>query len=65
MRVEQEQRVTEDARVSAEQDAAAQRYVVNVLQVLSPLHFVTFGILLQFIFSGKYLSMSGLGMHQK
>ncbi|CBI32635.3 unnamed protein product, partial [Vitis vinifera] len=32
MRVEQEQRVTEDARVSAEQDAAAQRYVVNVLQ---------------------------------
>ncbi|KAG2690381.1 hypothetical protein I3760_09G183700 [Carya illinoinensis] len=32
MRVEQEQRVTEDARLSAEQDAAAQRYVVHVLQ---------------------------------
>jgi len=35
MRVEQEQRVTEDARISAEQDAAAQRYAVHVLQVLS------------------------------
>lgn len=34
MRVEQEQRVTEDARISAEQDAAAQRYAVHVLQVL-------------------------------
>lgn len=32
MRVEQEQRVTEDARISAEQDAAAQRYAVHVLQ---------------------------------
>ncbi|XP_041023940.1 TBC1 domain family member 8B-like isoform X2 [Juglans microcarpa x Juglans regia] len=32
MRVEQEQRVTEDARLSAEQDAAAQRYAVHVLQ---------------------------------
>lgn len=37
MRVEQEQRVTEDARISAEQDAAAQRYAVHVLQVLSDL----------------------------
>lgn len=34
MRVEQEQKVTEDARISAEQDAAAQRYAANVLQVL-------------------------------
>ncbi|KAG9453720.1 hypothetical protein H6P81_006624 [Aristolochia fimbriata] len=32
MRVEQEQRVTEDARISAEQDAAAQRYATHVLQ---------------------------------
>ncbi|KAI7729066.1 hypothetical protein M8C21_010674, partial [Ambrosia artemisiifolia] len=32
MRVEQEQRATEDARVYAEQDAEAQRYAVNVLQ---------------------------------
>nr|XP_023893316.1 rab GTPase-activating protein 1-like isoform X2 [Quercus suber] len=32
MRVEQEQRVTEDARISAERDAAAQRYAVHVLQ---------------------------------
>ncbi|KAK9123747.1 hypothetical protein Sjap_013349 [Stephania japonica] len=35
MRVEQEQRVTEDARRFAEQDAAAQRYATNVLQRLS------------------------------
>lgn len=35
MRVEQEQRITEEARLNAEQDAAAQRYAVNVLQVLS------------------------------
>ncbi|GJS85458.1 Rab-GTPase-TBC domain-containing protein [Tanacetum coccineum] len=32
MRVEQEQRVTEDARIYAEQDAAAQRYAAQVLQ---------------------------------
>nr|XP_043614381.1 rab GTPase-activating protein 1-like [Erigeron canadensis] len=32
MRVEQEQRVTEDARIYAEQDAAAQRYAAHVLQ---------------------------------
>ncbi|CAK7342910.1 unnamed protein product [Dovyalis caffra] len=32
MRVEQEQRITEEARIGAEQDAAAQRYAVNVLQ---------------------------------
>ncbi|XP_056172392.1 uncharacterized protein LOC115674143 isoform X4 [Syzygium oleosum] len=32
MRVEQEQRVTEDARLSAEQDVAAQKYAVHVLQ---------------------------------
>lgn len=34
MRVEQEQKVTEDARRFAEQDAAAQRYAAQVLQVL-------------------------------
>lgn len=34
MRVEQEQKATEDARIYAEQDAAAQRYAVNVLQVI-------------------------------
>lgn len=33
MRVEQEQRVTEDARRFAEQDAEAQRYTAQVLQV--------------------------------
>ncbi|KAK3012952.1 hypothetical protein RJ639_008989, partial [Escallonia herrerae] len=32
MRVDQEQRITEDARLFAEQDAAAQRYAVHVLQ---------------------------------
>ncbi|GMP22809.1 hypothetical protein CsSME_00000659 [Camellia sinensis var. sinensis] len=32
MRVEQEQKVTEDARRFAEQDAAAQRYAAQVLQ---------------------------------
>ncbi|XP_059667735.1 uncharacterized protein LOC132313096 isoform X2 [Cornus florida] len=32
MRVEQEQKVTEDARIFAEQDAAAQKYAVHVLQ---------------------------------
>jgi hypothetical protein len=34
MRVEQEQKITEEARIGAEQDAAAQRYAVNVFQVL-------------------------------
>lgn len=34
MRVEQEQKVTEDARRFAEQDAAAQRYAAQLLQVL-------------------------------
>ncbi|KAH8501642.1 hypothetical protein H0E87_016434 [Populus deltoides] len=32
MRVEQDQKVTEDARIYAEQDAAAQRYAAQVLQ---------------------------------
>jgi phage gp46-like protein len=32
MRVEQEQKVTEDARIFAEQDAEAQRYAAQVLQ---------------------------------
>ncbi|KAG8085865.1 hypothetical protein GUJ93_ZPchr0010g8916 [Zizania palustris] len=32
MRVEQELKIAEEARISAEQDAAAQRYAVNVLQ---------------------------------
>ncbi|XP_015578485.1 TBC1 domain family member 2B isoform X4 [Ricinus communis] len=32
MRVEQEQRITEEARVRAERDAAAQRYALTVLQ---------------------------------
>ncbi|GAB2258185.1 hypothetical protein Droror1_Dr00014345 [Drosera rotundifolia] len=32
MRVEQEQKLTEDARLEAEKDAAAQRHAVNVLQ---------------------------------
>ena len=35
MRVEQDQRITEDARRFAEQDAAAQRYAAQVLQVLT------------------------------
>lgn len=33
MRVEQEQRLTEDARRFAEQDSAAQRYAAQMLQV--------------------------------
>ena len=33
MRVEQEQQVTEEARLSAEQEVAAQKYAVHVLQV--------------------------------
>ncbi|XP_043724214.1 TBC1 domain family member 9-like isoform X2 [Telopea speciosissima] len=33
MRMEQEQKVTEDARRFAEQDAAAQRYAANILQM--------------------------------
>ncbi|XP_061965019.1 GTPase-activating protein gyp3-like isoform X3 [Populus nigra] len=33
MRVEQEQKITEEARIGAEQDAAAQRYAVNVFQL--------------------------------
>lgn len=38
MRVEQDQKVTEDARRFAEQDAAAQRYAATVLQVnVSPM----------------------------
>lgn len=35
MRVEQEQKVTEDARIFAEQDAAAQKFASHVLQVSS------------------------------
>lgn len=35
MRVEQEQKVTEDARIFAEQDAAAQKYAAQVLEVFS------------------------------
>jgi hypothetical protein len=35
MRVEQEQKVTEDARIFAEQDAAAQKYASHILQVSS------------------------------
>lgn len=35
MRVEQEQKVTEDARLFAEQDASAQRYAAQMLQVFS------------------------------
>ena len=34
MRVEQEQKLTEDARRFAEQDATAQRYAAQVLQVI-------------------------------
>lgn len=42
MRVEQEQKVAEDARRFAERDAAAQRYLVRVLEVLfKPLIIVT------------------------
>lgn len=33
MRVEQEQKVTEDARIASEHDVAAQKYAVHVLQV--------------------------------
>lgn len=33
MRFEQEQKITEEARIAAEQDAAAQKYAAHVLQV--------------------------------
>lgn len=39
MRVEQEQKVTEDARRYAEKDAAAQRYAAQVLQVYNLVFF--------------------------
>lgn len=39
MRVEQEQKATEEARILAEKDAAAQRYAVHVIQVVS--HFLS------------------------
>lgn len=51
MRVEQEQRVTEDARISAEQDAASQRHASQVLQVSSLIEFhgETFGFLILYL----------------
>ena len=39
MRVEQEQKVTEDARIYAEQDASAQRFAARVLEVYNFLHY--------------------------
>ena len=42
MRVEQDQKVTEDARIYAEQDAAAQRYAAQVLQVYNFLFYSQF-----------------------
>jgi len=54
MRVEQEQKVTEDARRFAEQDAAAQRYAAQVLQVAFSL-FSHLVLLLYFVnISHKY-----------
>lgn len=35
MKMEEDQKVTEDARISAEQGAAAQKYEAHVLQVFS------------------------------
>lgn len=51
MRVEQEQRVTEDARIYAEQDAAAQRHASQVLQVSSLIEFLgeIFGFLILYL----------------
>lgn len=48
MKVEQEQRITEDARRNAEQDARAQRYAVNVLEV-----FLSFLSVLLFSFNKR------------
>lgn len=45
MRVEQEQKVTEDARRYAEQDAAAQRYASQVLQVCKFFFLILNGLL--------------------
>ena len=42
MRVEQEQKVTEDARRFAEQEAEAQRYAAQVLQVPFSSHIFIF-----------------------
>lgn len=51
MRVEQEQKVTEDARIFAEQDAAAQRYASHMLEV----NFIFFCF---FSFPGRLMSYS-------
>lgn len=45
MWVEQEQKVIEDARIFAEQEAAVQKYASHVLQVLSHLRMLNFGSL--------------------
>lgn len=51
MRVEQEQRVTEDARRFAEQEAAAQRYASQMLQVFLLFEILneTFQLLIPFL----------------
>lgn len=56
MRVEQEQKVTEDARRFAEQDAAAQRYAAQVLQVyfLVSIHFGFVSLLLCWVVIPSY-----------
>lgn len=41
MRLEQDQKVTEDARRRAEHELAAQKYEVHVLQVTSPPSYTT------------------------
>lgn len=53
MKVEQEQRVTEDGRHFAEQEVAAQKYAVHVLQVLL-FYFLCFSDL-YVVISNKYI----------
>lgn len=51
MRVEQEHKLTEDARLYAEQEAASQQHAVHLLQVLYvPLSLQTFMCLFHFQF---------------
>lgn len=56
MRVEQDQRVTEDARRFAEQDAAAQRYAAQVLQVFIVLKALVYLTFISYIFAGSNFS---------
>jgi hypothetical protein len=58
MRVEQEQKVTEDARIYAEQDASAQRFAAQVLQVYNFLLYSLISYFICNLHSNKSLNSS-------